>query len=127
MTRFVDGERAESRGDRLTEAALAILVNRRSRYGLLPTELFGEWPWEMLLTLFIADAAGKPLTGGMVAANLACSGPTVARWLQHLTHSGLVLPADATLDDTIVLAPAAVTAIEIYLATTIRTVQLLTE
>jgi hypothetical protein len=121
-----DDAPAAGRGDRLSEAARAILVNRRSRLDLLPAELFGEWPWEVLLTLFVADAEGQRLTGRGIAAELACPPLTMTRWLQHLARTGLVVGDTARdLDTPLTLSPSAITALESYLATSLQTAHLL--
>jgi hypothetical protein len=121
-----DDALAAGRGDSLSEAARAILVNRRSRLDLLPAELFGEWPWEVLLTLFVADAEGQRLSGREIAAKLACTPLTMTRWLQHLARTGLVVGDTARdLDTPLTLSPSAITALESYLATTLQTAHLL--
>jgi hypothetical protein len=125
-SRDAEHRAAAGHGDRLSEAARAILVDRRSRLDLLPAELFGDWPWEVLLTLFVADAEGRRLTGRTIAATLACTPPTVTRWMQHLARTGLVV-GDTSVDPDapLTLSPAGITALESYLATTSKTTHLL--
>jgi len=126
--RDVDGPAATGHGDRLSEAARTILVNRRSRLDLLPAELFGEWPWEMLLTLFVADSEGRRLSARMIAAELACGPLTMTRWMQHLTRTGLVIGDAATdPDEPLTLSPTAITALESYLGSVLASSQLLVE
>jgi hypothetical protein len=121
-----EGGAAAGHGDRLSEAARAILVNRRSRLDLLPAELFGEWPWEVLLALFVADAEGRRLTGRTIAAEIACTPLTMTRWMQHLVRTGLVVgDPSVDLDAPLTLSPAGITALESYLATTLQTAHLL--
>jgi len=125
--RQADGAAARH-GDRLSEAARTILVNRRSRLDLLPAELFGEWPWEMLLTLFVADSEGRRLSARMIAAELACGPLTMTRWMQHLTRTGLVIGDAATdPDEPLTLSPTAITALESYLGSVLASSQLLVE
>jgi hypothetical protein len=117
---------AAGHGDRLSEAARAILVNRRSRLDLLPAELFGEWPWEVLLTLFVADAEGRRLTGRTIIAEIACTPLTMTRWLEHLARTGLIVgDTSDDLDAPLTLSPAGISALESYLAATVQTAHLL--
>ncbi|MCP3733554.1 hypothetical protein M9979_01475 [Sphingomonas sp. RP10(2022)] len=112
-------------GDQLGQAARAILANRQLRQTILPAELFGEWPWGALLTLFVADAEGRRLTGHMIAEQLACPKPVMARWIQHLSTTGLVV-GDGTgdLNDLLTLSPRAISALETYLAATVETAEM---
>ena len=124
--RDADGAAATGHSDRLSEAARAILVNRRSRLDLLPAELFGEWPWEVLLVLFVADAEGRRLTGRTITAELACTPLTMARWMQHLARTGLIVGDTSDDPDApLTLSPAGITALEAYLDTTLQTAHLL--
>ena len=67
---FRDQRPVDGNEDALARAARAILCNRRLRRAHLPGDLFGEWAWDALLTLFVGDAAGRRLTGAEMAALL---------------------------------------------------------
>lgn len=114
--RPVDGDE-----DALARAARAILCNRRLRRAHLPDDLFGEWAWDALLTLFVGDAAGRRFTGDLLARELACPAPTMMRWIQHLLTAGLVT-CDGRRDLTspLTLSAQAITALEGYLTATLR-------
>lgn len=105
--------------DRKARIAEAVLENRRQRHSLLPAVIFGEYAWDALLMLFVADAASTRLTGRDIAARLSCSETVMSRWIKYLSQEALIV-GDGTgdLDDLLTLSPAAIEALEAYLAST---------
>lgn len=77
--------------DRSAGLAEALLAFRRSRVDALPSELFGEPAWDILLELFVADAKGHKITGLDIAERADTSIEVVARWLRYLTKKRLVV------------------------------------
>lgn len=74
------------------------LQNRRTRHDYLPTHIFGEPGWVMMLELFISNHQERPIS---VTALCALSGEpqsTALRWIAILEQEGLVLRSDASLD-----------------------------
>lgn len=91
--------------DEAVELASAILEFRRCRSEVLPKDLFGEPSWELLLEVFVADAAGVPMTGRIVAKRHGIAGSVLSRWLMHLTAEGLLIgDGNGNLDDELTLS-----------------------
>lgn len=112
--------------DALADIARGILTNRRSRSAMFPADLFGEWAWEVLLLLFIADAEGRQMTGWMIAHDLACSPSLLSRWIKHLSSVALIIgDGSGDLNDLLTLSPSAITSLEHYLTETANTGRLL--
>jgi hypothetical protein len=112
--------------DELAGTARKILANRRSRLTTFPSELFSEWAWEALLLLFVADTESRPMTGWMIAHDLACAPPLMARWIKYLASAALITgDGHGHLDDPITLSPSAITMLERYLAETVKAARLI--
>jgi hypothetical protein len=112
--------------DELAGIARAILSNRQSRSRMFPSNLFGEWAWEVLLLLFVADAEGQHMTGKRIADALKCNPSLIVRWIKHLSSVALVIDNDCdNLDVSITLSPPAITALERYLADTVSAARLM--
>lgn len=99
--------------DRAAAIANAILDFRSARAEALPLHLFSEPAWELLLALFVADAAGVRVTGRMVSEHRRVAGSVISRWLVVLTKAGLIV-GDGTgdLDDLLTLSSTALDALE---------------
>lgn len=93
-------------GDDVTaQLAGAILAFRRHRAQVLPSDIFGEPAWELMLDLFVADAHGHRLTGRAVANRSNIPGSVMSRWLKYLTAEGLLVgDGDGNLDDSLTLS-----------------------
>lgn len=102
--------------DRKARLAQAILDNRTQRRDSLPDEMFGEFAWDALLHLFVADAASQRLDGHMLAERTFCPPSVMQRWLIFMSKSQLVIgDGDGDLSDLLTLSAKALAAIEIYL------------
>lgn len=77
--------------DRKASLAQAILDNRTQRRDSLPPEIFGEYAWDALLHLFIADAASQRLDGHMLAERTFCPPSVMQRWLIFMSKNELVI------------------------------------
>jgi hypothetical protein len=105
--------------DQKARLAQAILDNREQRRSGLPHEMFGEFAWDALLHLFIADAASQRLNGHMLAKRTFCPPSVMQRWLVFMSRNELVIgDGDGDLSDLLTLSAKALAAIEIYLART---------
>ncbi len=95
------------------QLAGAILAFRRFRSQALPSDIFGEPAWELLLEVFIADAVGAPMTAGIAAERSETPPNVMSRWLRHLSAEGLVIgDGDGNLDDELTLSGSGMAAIE---------------
>jgi len=113
-----------ARYDDKMRLAQAILDNRAQRRTLLPEALFGEWAWEALLSLFVADALPERLTAREIARRIGCSEQVMSPWLRYLSEQRLVVgDGEGNLDDPLTLSPTAIVAIERHLETTQFTAQ----
>lgn len=70
--------------------ARQILAMRQARQDHLPTILFGEPGWELLLQLFVAEADRRQLSAAQCVALSGAPPSTAARWIQLLVEEGLV-------------------------------------
>ena len=99
--------------DRASENAAAILAFRRERSKLLPRDIFAEPAWDLLLDLFVADAAGKRITAREVGAKSAVQPSVMSRWVRYLLQVGLVIGTSSSgLDDELTLSAKGFAAIE---------------
>ena len=99
--------------DRAAATADAILRFRRIRSEILPTELFSEPGWDLLLELFVADAHGHRLTARDVSDRANIPPTVLSRWLIHLTKIGFIVgDGDGNLDDSLTLSGKALDVIE---------------
>lgn len=105
--------------DRKARLAQAILDNREQRRDNLPPEMFGEFAWDALLHLFIADATSQRLDGHMLAERTSCPPSVMQRWLIFMSKNELVIgDGDGELSDLLTMSATALAAIETYLART---------
>lgn len=74
----------------LARRAEAAFKARQSRADYLPSSLFGEPAWNMLLALYLADFSGRPVTVSGLSEWSECPPTTGLRWLQLLEGEGLV-------------------------------------
>jgi hypothetical protein len=88
--------------------AASLLEFRRERAEILPTELFSEPAWDLLLELFIADAEGRRITARGVAKRSNISHSLMSRWLRHLSKIGYIVgDGSGDLDDMLTLSAQA--------------------
>jgi hypothetical protein len=105
------------RHDEKARLAQAIIDSRRSRQRHLPEAIFGEYAWDALLHLFVADAASQRLTGHSLVERIGCAPRVMTRWLMYLSQAGLVVgDGDGDLSDLLTMAPYALNIVEAYLA-----------
>ncbi len=99
--------------DEAAQIASAILSFRRYRSRALTSDIFGEPAWELLLEVFVADAAGAPMTGKIAAQRSETSPNVMSLWLKHLSVRGLLVgDGDGNLDDELTLSGPGMAAIE---------------
>ncbi|MES3154234.1 hypothetical protein [Sphingomonas faeni] len=99
--------------DEAAQIASAILSFRRYRSRALSAAIFGEPAWELLLEVFVADAAGIPMTGNIAAERSGTHANVMSRWLRHLSVEGLLIgDGDGNLNDELTLSGAGMAAIE---------------
>ncbi|MGU3389188.1 hypothetical protein [Sphingomonas sp. M1A8_2b] len=102
--------------DQAAQLAASILRFRRFREKVLTPDIFGEPAWELLLEVFVADAAGEPITARMVAERRGTSPAVLSRWLRHLTVQGLIVgDGDGDVDDELTLSGIGMEKIETVL------------
>ena len=74
----------------LADFALNLYQSRRRRDELFPPGLFGEPAWDILLDLFVADAAGNRVDVGSACIAAAVPQTTALRYVGKLVRIGLV-------------------------------------
>lgn len=77
--------------DQALNAAVILLELHRERAKALPTELFSESAWVLLLELFIADARGHRLTGDEVSRRCDIKPHILSPWLMALAKLDLIV------------------------------------
>lgn len=99
--------------DRIATLAAAMLDFRRCRSQLLPSELFAEPAWDLMLELFIADAEGRRITARQVVERSHIPPTVMSRWLMHLSKCGLVVgDGSGDLDDLLTMSGPTLTHME---------------
>jgi DNA-binding MarR family transcriptional regulator len=71
-------------------AARRILSGRRLRAQMFDPEIFGEPAWDMLLTLYVQEAARSPQTRASLAQAVGAPPSVAVRWQDYLERRGLV-------------------------------------
>jgi DNA-binding MarR family transcriptional regulator len=66
------------------------LAERRLRDAAFGAELFGEPAWDILLTLFIAQADGRRLCVTRLCGEIPVPNTTALRWVFALTEKGML-------------------------------------
>lgn len=70
--------------------AARLIAERDRRYTLFPAEIFDEYPWNMLLHLFVAMADNRIMTEAMLC-ELSHAGQVIGRrWIAHLVRDDQV-------------------------------------
>jgi len=77
------------RQDQLRQKARQILALRRRRTSIFSSAMFNEPAWEMLLSLYAADGAGR-LTASRLALLSGSSKATALRWIYYLELQALI-------------------------------------
>lgn len=84
--------------DQLLSLAQSLLAARTSRSGFFESELFGEAAWDMMLTLYCSDAAGRRITVSGLCSASGCPDTTALRWQDTLRELGLIKRIKNPLD-----------------------------
>lgn len=71
-------------------SARRILEARRIRTHMLDPAMFGEPAWDMLLTLYVQEAAGRRPTRANLAQSVDVSPSVAVRWQDYLERQGLI-------------------------------------
>ncbi|QUL38372.1 MarR family winged helix-turn-helix transcriptional regulator [Erythrobacter sp. JK5] len=74
----------------LAKRATLLVRQRQMRETFLPSDLFGEPGWNMLLDLFIQFAGGAKVSGKSLSIAAGCPQTTALRHLARLEEAGLV-------------------------------------
>lgn len=90
--------RAAAESDPYLEAAKMIRRLRSLRGDVLPSHLFGEASWDILLALYIAHREQYRLTIMSVCNEAGVPLTTALRWLQQLVDEGLAIRRSNPLD-----------------------------
>lgn len=103
--------------DQAASVAATVLALRRARNQVLPSDLFGEPAWDVLLELFVADAQGARLTVDEVSQRSSTHPSIMVRWLRVLTAHGLIMgDGDGNMEHELVLSPLGLTSVEAIMA-----------
>ncbi|WP_230483372.1 MarR family winged helix-turn-helix transcriptional regulator [Sphingomonas sp. Leaf21] len=70
--------------------ARIILRNRQRRQDSFPSVAFGEPAWDMILQLYVADHAGRPIDVSSLCASTGVPKTSALRHLDRLVEGGLV-------------------------------------
>jgi DNA-binding MarR family transcriptional regulator len=104
LSLIVEGEHSEAGFEheaptsRATDTSSATLLrrareefeNRRRRSRIFGRDMFGEPAWDMLLVLYIQDAAGPRETVGRLIKYSGTSASSAKRWIAFLSERGFV-------------------------------------
>ena len=96
--------------------AAAMLEFRRTRLRILPSELFAEPAWDLLLELFIADAEGRRMTARQVCVRSGIAPSVMSHWLRHLSQSGYVIgDGEGDVDDLLTMSAQMLAKMEVMM------------
>lgn len=102
----------------LTARAGALLQQRQARQSFLPRSLFHEPAWELLLALYVARDADRPINVKHLVALVDAPITTSQRWIDQLAHMKLIHRVENAADRRrveISLTDRAIDSIERYL------------
>ena len=77
-------------GPDLVARAERLLEERRLRSRHLPSDLFHEPAWDMLLALFVARANGQVMNVKTLVSSASAPATTSQRWIEHLAAQRFV-------------------------------------
>ncbi len=96
--------------------AREMLARRAEQDTMFEVALRGTRAWDILLTLYVADAEGRQLTGRQVLLESNIRLEPGKRWLSLLSTEGLVIgDGELAIDVIVTIAPYAVTQLESYI------------
>ena len=102
LTTSAQGSAREIGSELLVEAAGIVIEARQSRAHSLPSAIFGEPAWDILLALFRCPRSGE----GERVSNLSLSSGTPAttalRWIDYLEREGFVTRRSSQADKRVV-------------------------
>lgn len=101
----------------LFDVARKLFHERKDRQRFFNKAMFSEPAWDMLLTLYIADAVGTKQTVSRLASLICTPMTTTIRWLNYLEKESFVLRSEHPSDNRqilITLTDAGRSAIENY-------------
>jgi len=104
--------------EELLALAGKLIEARDIRSGCLPSSIFGEPGWDMLLALYRADGAGYRMTVSHMCRASQAPATTALRWIDNLIQLNMVLRRENPLDGRVVfieMTPQTRRAIEHYL------------
>ncbi len=86
----VDPREVKLTPEMLWRSACKKELELRSRRAELGHDLFGDYPWLILLQLYKAEAEGACVSLKQISASIGCREQTLARWLKVLEDKQLV-------------------------------------
>lgn len=89
------------------------LHNRRRRDDYLPTHIFGEPGWVMMLELYISSDEQRPVPVTSLCAMSGEPQSTALRWIAILEQEGLVFRSDASPDKRVRIVSLSLTGLEL--------------
>ncbi|MFV0622448.1 winged helix DNA-binding protein [Sphingomonas sp. ac-8] len=106
--------------DKLAELAARLAEQRRIRRKYLPSDLFHEPGWDMLVALYVARHQSRTMNVKALVGTSAAPTTTSQRWIEHLDRLGLIVRVTDPLDRRrieVSLSEAGATAMTQYLQT----------
>ena len=100
----------------LLERLDGAIAARRTRDRLLPSRLFADPAWDVLLGLYRNQLLGRGSGIEDACRASALPTPTVLRWVGVLEREGLIVPVAGSEPGAVGLSPGAAHAVESYLA-----------
>lgn len=102
--------------DGMLERLEGAIAARRTRDRLLPSRLFADPAWDVLLGLYRSQLLGLDGAIDDACRASALPTPTVLRWVGVLEREGLIVPVAGGEPGAVGLSPSAAHAVETYLA-----------
>jgi predicted transcriptional regulator len=84
--------------------AEALYTGRRIRDRLFPRDIFGEFAWDLLLALFLAERSGETLQIATIFSDCGITSSTGMRYVKHVEGLGLVQIDPAQSSGTVTLS-----------------------
>ncbi len=103
-------------GETLLERLDGAIAARRTRDRLLPSRLFADPAWDVLLGLYRNQLLGRGSGVDDACRASALPTPTVLRWVGVLEREGLIVPVAGAEPGAVGLSTRAAQAVEAYLA-----------
>lgn len=76
--------------ERRLQSAKRLCAGRMARRDEFPQDMFGDWPWSMLMLTYVAQREGRPVSPDDLYAEAGVGAEIGRRWMEYLRQMDLM-------------------------------------